>query len=61
MKRKHLPKYESLAYLVKGLTHGKSLDAQARRGSYWRNTIKVCVKDGLGSGLLLSRDGVFCH
>src|SRR3989344_3456623 len=59
MKRKHLPEYQSLACLLRGFSSGKSLNARTRRGSYWRNTIKVRVQDGLGSGLLLSRDGYF--
>ncbi len=64
MKRKYLPEYQSLTHLVRGLTSGVNLNAQARRGSYWRNTIKVQTPGGRGSGLLLSRDGYFvtnCH
>jgi len=59
MKRKHLPQYESLVHLVNGAASGNNLDARARRGSYWRNTVKVQVKDGTGSGLLLTHDGYF--
>lgn len=59
MKRKHLFKYESLAYLLKGHTSGTNLDTRARRGSYWRNTVKVQIRGGIGNGLLLTRDGYF--
>jgi|SRR3989344_6117849 len=59
MKRKYLPEYQSLSYLIDGFSSGNNLTPQARRGSYWRNTIKVRVQDGLGSGLLLNRDGYF--
>lgn len=58
-----MPKYESLVHLMNGLTAGKNLDARARRGSYWRNMVKVFTDSGrgryAGSGLLLSRDGHF--
>lgn len=57
MKRLYLPEYGSLRLLLEGHSQGTNLNAQARRGSYWHNTVKVTTRHGKGSGILITRDG----
>ena len=41
MKRLYDPQYGSLRHLIEGHSQGHDLTPQARRASYWRNTVKI--------------------